>query len=468
MSIRSIIICLGLSTLLVGGFAQEVQVSVDSAESKLVIDKFLSQKLGLYQEYKNFEKAWIFKMEDGNYRLEIYHYDGNILKRDRQVLNPEAYEAYKAMVSQLIRERINVVTSPEKPSNSGKFDQSGRTNLIINNAFVSAAYYGPATLAIVEPNDSRAAVGLYLLTASAGFFTPLLVTQKGEVTKGEANLNLYGITRGIAHGIFVAGAIDEDPDIRATLFSGMAFSVAEGIIGYHVAKKNEFSAGTSAIIGVMGDAGTVATAGLALIAQPEPNGPRLYALAGLVGGGLGLYGGYKLSQTQSYSVGDARAMRSAQVVGSYLPLGFLQAFDEDGINTPGDARLYTALGILGGLGGSYLNHKITEDVDFSAKQGLLIQGGTVASAGLAAGLTYLVSPEGESRPLLLMTGLGGLGGYLLITNVYKKSWRNKDQGDMSSFYMQVHPEGLVGGKAADRLREIQPQGIPAVSMGWRF
>lgn len=453
------------------GQAQEMQVSIDSANTRLVIDKFLSEKLGLYTEYESFEKAWIFQKEEGVYVLEIYHYKDKVLHRDVRIMGEQEYRVYSAMVAALIQEKVKKVSTAEPAELKGELDQSGRTTFIVNNAIVSLGYYGWAVPSMIDLENFRPAFAVYLLTASAGFFLPLAITRDSEVTPAESNLNLLGITRGILHGFAIVSLIDpEFEDSNPFLFAGLAASVGEGVAGYHIAKNNNLTPGNTGMIGVMGDASFGAGLVLSTLIDPSPRDIRLPAASALIGTGIGMYAGYKLSQTQSYSLGDARVTRIGQIATAYLPLGFLFAFGgkDLALETEGEVRLYAASALVGAVGGTILSHRITQDYDYTASQGTLIQLGSLATGGLLAGVTFLASPDEEARPLLLASGLGTMGGFLLLTHLFKQRGLAERDGEAGAFYWQFHPESLWASKLMPSSDANPRPGIPALSLGWRF
>jgi hypothetical protein len=430
-------------------FAQEVQVSLD-VEGKIdVITSKLEKKLLLFPEYSHFKSAHLFQLPDSSFVLEIAYKDAGKKLKARLPLSQTDVDAFRLKVSERIKTKSPKVL----------LDQEGRKELIGGSVLLSLGYYGWALPAVLNVQEGKTALALYMLTGAAGFYLPLKLTENMPVTDASATLFNHAGTRGIIHGVALAGLIDETPDYRSVLASGVVLSIAEAIYGFNAANTYNMHAGTAEVIGAGGDFGLgfgVATAYLLDIKQRGANASML------IGSGLGYWAGKLESGNQYYTRGDAYVLRSAGMLGAYLPLAFVDLSGTD------NNKIYIGASMVGAALGLHYGRVFVEEKDFSTLQGYLIGLGEVAGGLFGAGLAYLVSSENNDNSSLFLTSsaIGATGGFWLMYNYFSPRAGSTNQA--SAWDFNINADGLIfmamNKKSSSKLK-YQPN---LISINYRF
>ncbi len=412
------IICSGFS------FAQEVQVALDTEGKIDVINARLEKKLALFPEYSHFKSAQLYQLPDSSFVLEIKYKDAGRKLKARLPLSKTEVGTFRNKVSKRIKEK-----SPDTI-----LDQEGRKELIGGSVALSIGFYGWALPTVLNVQEGKTALALYMLTGAAGFYLPLKLTENIPVTDASATLFNHAGTRGIIHGIALAGLIDETPDYRSVLASGMVLSIAEAIYGFNAANTYNMHAGTAEVIGAGGDFGLgfgVATAYLLDIKQRGANASML------IGSGLGYWAGKLESGNQYYTRGDAYVLRSVGMLGAYIPLAFVDLSGTD------NNKIFIGASMLGTALGLHYGRTFVEGKDFSTLQGYLIGLSEVAGGLFGAGLAYLLSSENNDNSSLFLTSsaIGATGGFWLMYNYF--SPRANSGNAASAWNFNINADGLI-------------------------
>jgi hypothetical protein len=295
---------------------------------------------------------------------------------------------------------------------------SERAPLVGFTTLLGLGLYGwtvPRTLGIDPELSTRAFVGTYMLTVSASFLTPFLLTRSRPVPAAAANLAFYGGTRGIWHGVLVgaliAGDLTPDTRSRGWAASMLAGSLTELVAGYTLAPVLAPTPGRARTLGAVADFGMLfgfGTGYLLRLDQKETADAqaRGMAAAGLIGAAAGISGGYALARARQNSWGDGEVLRLCWVLGAWDGAA---AADLGRTDLALDNRTLTALAMAGGALGLVAGDFLVRDSDFSVGESLLIDLGTVAGALLGAGVAYLAVQDGG--PTLFASGLGATVGF---------------------------------------------------------
>jgi hypothetical protein len=437
------IICSGFS------FAQEVQVALDTEGKIDVINAKLEKKLSLFPEYSHFKSAHLYQLPDSSFVLEIMYKDAGKKLKARLPLSKTDVDTFRNKVSKRIKEK-----SPDTV-----LDQEGRKELIGGSVALSIGFYGWALPAVLDVKEGKTALALYMLTGAAGFYLPLKLTENMPVTDASTTLFNHAGTRGIIHGIALAGLIDETPDYRSVLASGMVLSIAEAIYGFNAANTYNMHAGTAEVIGAGGDFGLgfgMATAYLLDIKQRGANASML------IGSGLGYWAGKLESGNQYYTRGDAYVLRSVGMLGAYIPLAFVDLSGTD------NNKIFIGASMLGAALGLHYGRTFVEEKDFSTLQGYLIGLSEVAGGLFGAGLAYLVSSENNDNSSLFLTSsaIGATGGFWLMYNYF--SPRSNSTMQTSAWNFNINADGLIFmamNKKSNSKFKYQPN---LISVNFRF
>lgn len=378
--------------------AQEIQVPFDSAGRVQRLDRSLEDKLNLFPEFPRFVEAALFRLPDSSYVLEILYDDSAGRLRERRALTSDETADLRWRVMQAISERAPATL----------LDRSGRKRLIAGNLTLALGYYGWAIPYAFQVGSGSAYGGLYLVTAAAGYFIPLLATERTSVSRGTASLGLYGGSRGIGHGIMlglVAGAEDNGP---ALVGAGVLASIAEEVAALSIARHANLSDGDAVAIGVLGDFGAGIGVCMADVTGAFDHSDDAAVGAWvLAGSAAGLATGGMLARRVDYTRGDAYIVRAAGALGALTTITFTTYGD------PENDRVYSSAAMAGAVGGLALGHVLIRDHDFSSDQGALITLGGVSGGLLGVGLVTLSAGghEAESSTYWTGTTLGAAAGF---------------------------------------------------------
>jgi hypothetical protein len=321
---------------------------------------------------------------------------------------------------------------------------TARAPVVTTTTALGLALWGwtlPDMLGVNASQQPRAFLGLYMLTATAAFAVPYMLTAEKPPTPAQANLIFYGGTRGAEFGLLLSNLVfgraggDFDSNDRAFSTSLLLGSVAGTVAGAYLPPRLSLSPGDVRTMAVLGDYGLFAGFALGRLfgfhelgkdeapqfAGFEPvvsqsvldRRARATAAAGLVGSGLGLLGGRLLTLRRNNTWGDGEVMRAAGILGLFtaatvangtnigesnpdaLP-AILAAGTGVGLFagdflvrttafTPGESLLVDLALVSGGLGGAGLTYLVADSLSdtaylFSATAGAAISGGLVAWA----------------------------------------------------------------------------------------
>ncbi|MFN0150097.1 MAG: hypothetical protein ACKVU1_05195 [bacterium] len=310
---------------------------------------------------------------------------------------------------------------------------AGRASLLTGSAILSLGFYSwvvPVALNL----DARAAVGTGMLSAASGYFVPLLLTGRENVTTGMSNLAFYGGTRGIVHGLaihdWIAGedadyfyddlglpALDYDDNGDDSRFGATAIgSVCEGVAGYFWARQAGLDAGRTQTIAVAGDFGILWGLGAAeLLDDDVDDERRLRGAAITLASAATLAGGALVAERRDYSWGDAEVVRTTGLVAAGLAAATYDLADGDDDDGGRDAAdPFVTAAMAASLAGIVVGDRLVADAEFSAGQALLADLGTLAGGALGLAAAYLVTRDtDDSAPFTLGAALGGVGGFAL-------------------------------------------------------
>ena len=443
-----LLLCIGVATT----YAQETQVSLDSAGAILRVDPDLQEKLALFSEYSGFEEARLYRLADSTYALEVfYSADGKSLKK-RTIFSWREGEDFRSRLSEVIRERLPEIN----------LDQDGRTALIIGTAVYSLGYYGWAVPIAADFSDSKTSVATYMLIGSAGFFVPYLATSGSRVTAGDASFALGNGQLGIGHGFLFSMLVnDQETQIENRIGYSVAMSVAELIAGYYIADGTGMSAGKADAIVTGGIFGTGLGVGTAYLIDRFDN-QQLVGGLGLLGSGLGYLGGTMLAANQHYTTGDAQVLFSTGILGGFIPLALVDATNTE------DAKSYFAASMVGNVVGVTAGHMLLRGKNFSTSQGSFILLGEIAGGLLGTGFAYLTgSSQGDNSTLYLSaSAVGSLAGFGTMYYLLSSHAGHDDTGSLLQF--NFSPLGLAMYARGEQRNFSNDRKVPIFQIQGRF
>jgi hypothetical protein len=431
--------------------AQEVQVPIDSLKNIEIIDEELEDKLNLFPEYENFREARLFQKDPQNYILEIsYKKDGKLVRTKKDMTAVELENFRISLNSQI------TVKAP-----SVGLDHSGRAMFLTGTTMLSLGYYGWSVPYMLNTRD-EISVGLYMITAGAGFFLPYSLTKESKITKGMANLSIGAATMGLAHGALLwdifglskettttdpYGYSTSDYNARSLNLFMTVTSVSELLAGYFYAKNNNVSEGRANIINSSSIIGGLYGLGAGIIIKEPVDEWNTWtmsmpALVGTVGGAA--FGNY-LANQQHFAPGDATVMTQPGVIGG-LAGGTLLAFIE-----PDDYRIALSTIMLSTALGFYVGNELIKGYDFSTSYASYISLGTFGGGLVGTGLAAIFLNDSDGKTVLRVGGLlvtaGTALGYGLTYNSLRNNAKvNRGSSTSSNFNLNLNPTGFFAGK----------------------
>jgi hypothetical protein len=419
----------------------EVIVPWDDAGKVRRMSAELRSRLDLWPGlYPGFEEASLLRDETGAHLLQVVWRDGRIVVQNRVALRPGEVDSLRA--------RISSALAPEWDSRE-ESAKNARVPLLVATTVVGLGLYSWGVPVATDLNG-KTAVSVGMLCAGASFVIPYFATRHEVVTPGMANLGIYGLTRGIAHGAvlhrLVTGPRGDGGSRGGAAAAG---SVVEGVAGYLWACDAHVDAGRAHLIEADGDLGAVAGIELAIAAHlrasyPEPDRGMEYA-ATLGGAAAGIAAGAWRGARSRPTWGDAEVLRTTSVLTQSLCIA---AWD---LATDNE-RAIAGAALGGAVLGAYFGDRLTDRPDFTVGQAVLLDLSTIAGGALGLGTAYLFdnrSEHFESEAYLTGTAVGATAGYALAYLAFaKKAASRVDSGALDlGFQPFAHPGAQPRGTA---------------------
>lgn len=425
------------------GRAQDVQVPLDSSGQVEILDASTAQRLQLFLDYPRFEEARLYQSGDSSFVLEISYRQDDKLLKERKPLSLAEATALRGDIS-----RRMLAFMP-----AAGLNQEGRAKLLVGTTTLGLCYYGWAMPVIMQVEDDGKTIGaIYMLTSSASFLIPYLISRHTSVSDPAASAALYGGSRGIFHGFGLYGvAVGRKGTAEGMFASSVAFSVAEMICGFQLADRHHWSAGKVSTLGVCSDFGMVigwstgmlATESLSHtvqigydddeVVEDAEERMRIVFAGFLAGAAGGMVVGDLLTDAQDYSKGDAYVLREVTLLG----MGTTWAISDIANASSEGTELAFIAGPAFGL---WLGHRLTRDVNFTPSQGTLMGLSELGGALFGLGVAYLVDAK-ESGAYLALGTLGAASGFGLAYRSFSRTAHAQPRH--ASWDVQVAPQGLM-------------------------
>jgi hypothetical protein len=409
--------------------SQERQIAFDSDGRVMVIDARIAQDLELFSEVEGFREARLFQHVDGAFTLEIRYIEAGqeLIVRD----------AISESVREDLRRRVDSYVALQPRIG---LDQAGRPYLLRRTAGMAYLVYGPTMVGILDIEEVGTGTAIMLVTGSAGFFVPFLLTREQPVPMPAARLAFSGSVLGYLHGLAVAAALGgEGVSQQALLGSALVLSLAEGYAGYRYGLNSEITEGTARMMTVGGwfGLGIGATASVLTFGDIEDFDEieegdtelRTMAAMSLVGSIGGIYAGNRLAQRDDYTLGDASVLASVGLLGLYNGLAITTLLDP---SFKGGAALLLA----GTSAGLVTGYALTRTTNFTTSQANYIDLGMGAGLLLGAAVGEIGGSDDETLGIVA-SALGATVGFAVMYMTYRGEAMSEHQ--RSNFRFQVAP-----------------------------
>ncbi|MHC1703829.1 MAG: hypothetical protein AB9846_07965 [Tenuifilaceae bacterium] len=428
--LKELVLVLIISTLAINSLkSQEIQIPF--CDKYHTITPAQVSKISFFNEISGFKEAYLYLNSDTTYTIEIFY-----------IKNGQTLREKKSISQENLNQLCNEITEP-KPTeldDQNDFGQDGRRRLIISSMTYALGYYGWAVPVAFDAQEGKAYTTSYMFIGAASFFIPFMATRDKEVTWGMAKGYSVGSSLGIIHGWSLSTLLlGEEMEGRTGLGISVATSLTEGLIGYSLARKHNFSYSRMNMIGYGGTWGALQGLGLPYLLNSEE--PRIYGLSSLAFSGLGMYAGNYFSSKYSITNGDATVINTIGVLGTYVPVSILNSINDDFDKTQ---VAFMMLGSLAGL--SYGIHK-TKTIDYDNQQGNIISLGSLA--GYFTGLGFAYITESDYRGYLILGSLGTTLGFVITDQIVKQDIRKKHNRQKATLNLEFNPYpmyGIISGK----------------------
>ncbi|MRR09550.1 hypothetical protein EG831_05665 [bacterium] len=408
----------------------EQPVSFDAGGQVTEWSAKMETRARLFPDVDGFRKALLWRA-DTAVSLEVFTARGRL----RRELTVAGLDSLRAAVAAFLRGQGGDLL----------IDRSGRGTMLWGQLPLSLGWYGPAVVALVEPDNGSTATGLYLLSASASYYVPLAMTAHSPITKAQAGLTLnYGYL-GLPVGWAIPGLFSAD-DYKAYMAAMLAASIGGQLAGFRLARTmNEPQAALAASYTFFGAAqGTL----LALTLQRDATFQRTSAGI-LAGTGLGCAAGLWYCRRPGVSAGEPDVITTSGVCGGLVGFhaALLLADLDDNTHRP-----FTGAALAGSAAGLWLGHRLARGYDLSKSDGTIVAGAAAGGYLLGAGVGYLLMPsqsddDAKVRTLAGASIAGLAGGYVLGLSIVRQP-ANRDARSWSP-EIGINPLGLAA-LAADR------------------
>ncbi|MEW6754861.1 MAG: hypothetical protein AB1505_28350 [Candidatus Latescibacterota bacterium] len=391
--VRLLLVALLLLAAGAGDASQEVEVSLDAEGAVLRLDRRLAGALGLFPEYAAFREARLFALPDSAFALEIYHQEGGRLVKERRLLDGGEAAALRRQVS----ERVAAVHPVALQ------DRDGRTRFLARTFLLAYGHYSWA-VPLAAGLDGRPAQVTGLLTGSAGFAVPFLLTRHCALGHTVASLAAHGGTTGIAHGVLLGQVLlGGGEQVRARAGLTVATSLAGFAGGYAAGQRLPMPPGAADVVGWGGNYGLLLALGAVHVAGLlDDDHVRPAGFAGLAGSGLGYWGGWRLGRAGRISRGDADLLALHTALGAGLAAALVHLVDPD------VERAVTGAAMVGSGVGLAAGHRLVAGRDYSPSQTWMALLGALGG-GLFGAAVNLVA-EGDERLGPALVSAGALAG----------------------------------------------------------
>lgn len=367
--------------------------------------------------------------------------EGNALKAEEilRELSADRADPQRAALARSLLTRLEKARQSKEKATAKSERQEGRTALLATSTAAGLILYGAGVPNVLDINDTRATVGIYMITAGSSFLVPYFVTADLPVSWGMTNMAFHGATRGAGHGVLLTNLFADDGNEDLYLGMAMAGSSLEMLAGAWYGHSAGLSAGEGHLLGVGADFGLTYAAAFASTAAWDStidSYQRIASSSALAGTALGFFAGEMYRGQRHVTWGDAEFLRTTGLLGAFAGLNFA---DWTGMMDGQSAERYVPTTIaVGSLASLALGDYLGKDQDLGVGEALLIDLGSVTGGLLAAGLTYLIGDFSDETPYFTAGLLGAATGYGL------------------SYVAQAAPQGK---KSASWL-EQRLQGIP--------
>jgi hypothetical protein len=231
----------------------------------------------------------------------------------------------------------------------------GRTKLVRWGNF-AGTFYGLAIPGLLGTDNNKVYFASAMTLTPVGGYTLYRLTSDRRTSKGEADLITTGMLVGALYGLampYVIGIGDIDNQPKAYLASSMAGMPIGGLVTSRFVRDRPISRGRAHLISLGGLLGAAYAVTVIDLTDDEVQA-RPYALTAMVGLPVGAYMGYRLTESEDYTLGRGRMITVGAYAGSLVGQGLIYSVGAD------SQKVLNVAGMLGSALGVWFTHGATK------------------------------------------------------------------------------------------------------------
>jgi len=305
----------------------------------------------------------------------------------------------------------------------------GQEDLLFRKHIISSGwnglYYGIA-LDVIAELDGGAAVGIPVITAGSCALLPLLTNPSRKIEYDALVLNGHGKTLGWAYGFGLAtliggekawwGENHESNNYKLTVATGALSSIGLGILGYSLARKNDWPEGKAELYRHYG--WVMPFTGFCISAAFSDE-PRFFGGSVLAFGAGGYLLADKISSLHDYTRGEMRALQVFTGLNTGLGFGIFSDLQERNEYEEDFKRTDWLIPAAGALAGTLIGHFWVKNTGLTPRQGVLTAYATTGGAIIGLGIALLTESD-NITPYYLLPYAGGLAAYAVTIELMRK------------------------------------------------
>ncbi len=300
--------------------------------------------------------------------------------------------------------------------------EEGRSLIVLGSTLYGLSLYGPGTAILLDIESEQQIVGLELLIGGGSFIGALQVTKSHRLGAGRSKLILSGSMAGTLYGAGVP-VLFESENEKAYMACMMVATPIGGLPAHKLSSHRWFEKGESNLIqngGLVGGWYGVAIPYLINIEDFEDwTQAKIYVASAMIGVPVGVLTTTKLIYNKPISEGRSFLISFGGLIGSAYANGITSLVE------PESPRVYVLASMLGLPVGTYLGYQLTAGEEYTPGRAALIRLGGFVGALFGTGVALLADvDEANHKPYVVTNILGSALGIWIAHNS-TRGWGEK-------------------------------------------
>jgi hypothetical protein len=399
------------------------------------IERAERDKYHLFEDVPGFVRAYVLAADEGYVLRLVYDRSGTRFVEERRLSRDEFDALRKAIESTVVGVGGN---------------GEGRFRLVVHGTLYGAFLYGSQMVELLDVQEDRYQVGIFMLGTGAGFGAALYATRDYDRGNGFAKMLTTGSYSGLYYGMLPDLWYERKKEVRVDDFGyeyevdgepnrrriiGAMVGVPAGMLAMGAINRNRPVTDGEADATFLG---SVAGVGYGLAAAYLANAEKksdlvqkrmyLSATGSLLP--VGGFVGYRLAHTKALSPGHVTVLGLGGALGAYSGATFVRLME--GKEVGESKKSFVAAMSLAFPVGVATMYRLTSDQIYSRNRAGIATVGTIAGGLMGAGLVYVTTNADDSRPYLLASSLASIGAFAIVHKSTRTMTAAKPEPDTSS------------------------------------